>query len=252
MPRKNENPGPQPGHASISGPVPGFSIPPVRRRGGPTVFLLEDHEIVRHGIVQLLQNDGIAVVGESGSALDAIRRIPSLRPDVVILDGRLPDGSGVDVCREIRSVDPAIRSIILTAYADDEALLAAILAGAHGYLLKEIGSADFADKVRRVAAGSTLFTPELHDRVVARLQAVENTDPRLASLSAQERKVLALVARGMTNRQIAQNMFLAEKTVRNYVSILLAKMGFERRTQAAIFISRGSVQFRDDPDWVSS
>ncbi|MCU1407806.1 MAG: response regulator transcription factor [Glaciihabitans sp.] len=206
--------------------------------------------MVRQGIIHLLHSAGITVVGESGSAVDAIQRIPSLHPDVVILDGRLPDGSGIDVCREIRSIDSSIRSVVLTAYSDDEAILAAILAGANGYLLKEIGSDDFADKVRRVAAGENLFSPEMRDRVVARLQAAEDSDPRLANLTSQEKRVLSLVAEGLTNRQIAQHLFLAEKTVRNYVSILLAKLGFERRTQAAIFISRGSVRFRDDPDWL--
>jgi DNA-binding NarL/FixJ family response regulator len=202
------------------------------------IFLLEDHAVVRQGLRHILERAGMQVVGESGSAVDATQRIPALHPDVVILDGRLPDGTGTDVCRAVRVVDSDIRCVILTAYSDDEALLGAILAGADGYLLKEIGSEDLATQIRRVAAGESLFRPELHDLVLGRLRKFAESDPRFAGLSNQERRVLTLIGKGMTNRQIAQHMHLAEKTVRNYVSILFAKLGFERRTQAAIFISR--------------
>jgi two-component system response regulator DevR len=203
------------------------------------VFLLDDHEVVRHGLRALLESSGdIEVVGESGSAADATSRIPALRPDVAVLDGRLPDGSGVDVCREVRSVDPSIRALILTSYDDDEALFAAIIAGAAGYVLKQITGHDLVDTVRRVAAGQSLIDPSLTARVLDRVRHGQQQPDELAALTEREREILALVAEGLTNRQIGERLFLAEKTVKNYVSSLLAKLGLERRTQAAVLASR--------------
>ena len=203
------------------------------------VFLLDDHEVVRRGLRDLLESDGdIEVVGESGSVKEAIARIPALRPDVAVLDGRLPDGSGIDVCREVRSIDPSIKALILTSYDDDEALFAAILAGAAGYVLKEIGGNDLVDGVRRVAAGQSLLDPTLIARVLERVRKGPETHEALAELTEQERKVLALIAEGLTNRQIGDRMYLAEKTVKNYVSSILSKLGLERRTQAAVLASK--------------
>ena len=200
------------------------------------VFLLDDHEIVRRGLKDLLESAGdIVVVGESGSAAEAARIIPALRPDVAILDARLPDGSGVDVCREVRSRDPGIRALILTSYDDDEALFAAIMAGAAGYILKQVGGNDFVHTVRRVAAGQSMLDPAVTAQVLERVRSGPKEDPALARLTAQELRILDLIGEGMTNRQVAESMFLAEKTVKNYVSSLLAKLGLESRTQAAIF-----------------
>lgn len=203
------------------------------------VYLLDDHEVVRRGLRELLEQDGdIEVVGETGLALEAARRIPALRPDVAVLDGRLPDGSGIDVCREIRSQDPSIAALILTSYDDDEALFAAIMAGAAGYVLKQIRGNDLVDSVRRVAAGQSLLDPAVTQQVLDRLRRGPEEDPALAPLTAQERRILGHIGEGMTNRQIGEAMFLAEKTVKNYVSSLLAKLGFERRTQAAVFAAK--------------
>jgi two-component system response regulator DevR len=210
-----------------------------------TVYLLDDHEIVRYGLRELLESEGdIVVVGESGSAQEATRRIPALRPQVAILDGRLPDGSGVDVCRDVRAADPGIKAIILTSYDDDTALFASIMAGASGYVLKQIRGTDLLDAVRRVAAGQSLLDPEVTGRVLDRLRTGPREDPRLATLTGQERRILELISDGMTNRQIAEDMFLAEKTVKNYVSSVLAKLGMERRTQAAVF---GAAQRESPP-----
>jgi DNA-binding NarL/FixJ family response regulator len=206
------------------------------------VFLLDDHEVVRRGLCDLLQHDGdIEVVGESGSAAEATRRIPALRPDVAILDGRLPDGSGIDVCRDVRSVDPSIQALILTSYEDDEALFAAIMAGAAGYVLKQIKGTDLVDAVRRVASGQSLLDPAVTQRVLERIRNPQHLPDQLRSLTEQERRILEYVAEGLTNRQIAEQMFLAEKTVKNYVSSLLTKLGLERRTQAAVL----AVKLRD-------
>lgn len=203
------------------------------------VYLLDDHEVVRQGIHALLESVGdIEVIGESGSALDATHRIPALRPDVAILDARLPDGSGIAVCREIRAVDPTIQALILTSYDDDEALFAAIMAGAAGYVLKEIKGTDLVSAVRQVAAGNSLIDPALTARVLERVRNPATTAPELAELTAQELKLLAHIAEGLTNRQIGEQMFLAEKTVKNYVSSILAKLGLERRTQAAVLASK--------------
>lgn len=207
--------------------------PPIR------VFLLDDHEVVRRGLRDLLESEGdIEIVGESGSAIEAISRIPALRPDVAVLDGRLPDGSGIDVCREIRSVDPSIAALILTSYDDDEALFAAILAGAAGYVLKQIAGNDLIDGVRRVAAGQSLLDPTLTARVLERVRSGPAVHEELGTLTDQERKILALIAEGLTNRQIGERIFLAEKTVKNYVSSILSKLGLERRTQAAVLAAK--------------
>ena len=203
------------------------------------VFLLDDHEVVRQGLRALLESGGdIVVVGESGLAQEAAARIPALRPDVAVLDARLPDGSGIEVCRTVRSVDPAIKALILTSYDDDEALFAAIMAGAAGYVLKEITGQDLIGAVRQVAAGNSLIDPALTARVLERVRNGPGTAPELADLTEQELKLLALIAEGLTNRQIGERMFLAEKTVKNYVSSILAKLGLERRTQAAVLASK--------------
>lgn len=203
------------------------------------VFLLDDHEVVRHGLRDMLEREGdIEVVGESGLAVEATHRIPALRPDVAVLDARLPDGSGIDVCRDVRSVDPSIQALILTSFEDDEALFAAIMAGAAGYILKQIRGTDLVDAVRRVAAGQSLLDPAVTQRVLERIRRGPDQPDELRSLTEQERRILALVAEGLTNREIAARMFLAEKTVKNYVSSLLAKLGLERRTQAAVLASK--------------
>jgi two-component system, NarL family, response regulator DevR len=203
------------------------------------VYLLDDHEVVRRGLCDLLQRDGdIEVIGESGSAVEAAARIPALRPDVAVLDGRLPDGSGVEVCREVRSVDPSIAVLILTSYDDDDALFSAIMAGAAGYVLKQVRGTDLVDDVRRVAAGQSLLDPAVTQQVLERLRRGPAEDSALAPLTDQEKRILELIGEGMTNRQIAESVFLAEKTVKNYVSSLLAKLGMERRTQAAVFAAK--------------
>ena len=203
------------------------------------VFLLDDHEIVRRGLKELLESEGdIEVVGQSGLAQEAARRIPALRPDVAVLDGRLPDGSGIDVCREIRSRNPEIAALILTSYDDDEALFSAIMAGAAGYVLKQVRGNDLVETVRRVAAGQSTLDPAVTQQVLDRLRRGPAEDPALAPLTSQERRTLELIGQGMTNRQISEEMFLAEKTVKNYVSSLLAKLGLERRTQAAVFAAK--------------
>ena len=203
------------------------------------VFLLDDHEIVRRGIKELLESEGdIVVVGESGSAQEAARRIPALRPDVAVLDGRLPDGSGIDVCREVRSVDPSIKALILTSYDDDDALFAAIMAGAAGYVLKQVRGNDLVDTIRRVAAGQSMIDPAMTAQVLERVRSGPPKDKELEGLTDQEQKILELIGQGLTNRQIAESMYLAEKTVKNYVSSMLAKLGLTSRTQAAIFATK--------------
>ena len=203
------------------------------------MFLLDDHEVVRRGLADLLQAEGdIEVVGESGSAVEATNRAPALRPDVAILDARLPDGSGIDVCRDIRAVDPSIKGLILTSYEDDEALFAAIMAGASGYVLKQIRGTDLVDAVRRVAAGQSLLDPAVTARVLERIRTGIEEPRELKSLTDQERRILEYIAEGLTNHEIAQRMYLADKTVKNYVSSVLAKLGLERRTQAAVLATR--------------
>jgi DNA-binding NarL/FixJ family response regulator len=200
------------------------------------VFLLDDHEIVRRGVRELLETEAdIEVIGEAGTAASALARIPALRPDVAVLDVRLPDGDGVTVCREIRSKVPDIACLMLTSFGDDDALFDAIMAGAAGYVLKQIRGTDLVGAVRTVAAGESMLDPEAASKVMARMrdQAIKS-DP-LAGLTGQERRILELIGEGLTNRQIGERMYLAEKTVKNYVSALFAKLGMERRTQAAAY-----------------
>jgi two-component system response regulator DevR len=201
------------------------------------VFLLDDHEVVRCGLRELLENSGdIEVVGEAARADEALRRIPAVRPDVAVLDARLPDGSGIEVCREIRSSLPSVACLILTSYDDDEALFAAIMAGAAGYVLKQIRGTDLVDAVHRVARGQSLLDPAVTANVLTRLrEGPPGTDPRLEALSDRERAVLALIADGLSNREIGARLYLAEKTVKNHVSRLLAKLQMQRRTQVAVF-----------------
>ena len=207
------------------------------------MFLLDDHEVVRRGVRELLDaEDDIEVVGEADTAERALARIPATRPDVAILDVRLPDGDGIAVCREIRSDHGEVACLMLTSFSDDEALVQAVVAGASGYLLKQIRGNDIVDAVRRVARGESLLDPVVAERVAERLRRPPAEDERSARLTGQERKILALIADGMTNRQIADELHLAEKTVKNYVSNLLAKLGMERRTQAAVFAARLETQ----------
>src|SRR6187401_1296936 len=199
-------------HSDAADPVPDDAVG--QGDGEPRkirVFLLDDHEVVRRGLRDLLESDGdVEIVGESGTAAEATARIPALRPDVAVLDARLPDGSGIDVCRDVRSVDPDIKALILTSYDDDEALFAAILAGAAGYLLKQVGGNDLLDAVRRVAGGQSLIDPSLTARVLDRLRNGPVEHPELATLTAQEQKILVLIAEGLTNRQIGERLSLAE------------------------------------------
>ena len=199
------------------------------------VYLLDDHELVRRGLHDLLSaEDDLQIVGESGSAVRATREIVALAPDVAVLDGRLPDGSGIEVCRDVRAANPDIRALILTSYDDDEALFAAIMAGADGYVLKQIAGTDLVDGIRSIASGRSLIDPSLVTKVMERLRRGDPQADKLALLTEQERRILELIAEGMTNRQIAQTLYLAEKTVKNYVTSVLAKLGLERRTQAAV------------------
>jgi len=203
------------------------------------VFLLDDHEIVRRGVRELLEvEDDFEVVGDAATAADALARIPAAAPDVAIIDMRLPDGNGVEVCREVRSRNPEIQCVVLTSFADDEALFDSIMAGAAGYLLKQIKGNELVEAIRRVASGQSLLDPIVTARVLERLRNGPAQDERLSRLTEQERKILDLIAEGLTNRQIGERMFLAEKTVKNYVSNLLSKLGMERRTEAAVFAAR--------------
>ena len=206
---------------------------------GIRVFLLDDHEIVRRGVADVLEGDpSITVVGEARTAAEALSRVPALRPDVAVLDVRLPDGDGVTVCRELRSRMPDLRVVMLTSYSDDEAVFEAIMAGASGYLLKQILGQDLVAAVRTVAAGGSLLDPTATTAVLERMRRAAEPSGPLARLSEQERTVLELIGEGLTNRQIGERMFLAEKTVKNYVSSLLSKLGMQRRTQAAVFASK--------------
>jgi two-component system, NarL family, response regulator DevR len=198
------------------------------------VFLLDDHEMVRRGVREMLEAEGdIEVVGEASTAAEALARVPAVSPDVAVLDVRLPDGDGVTVCRDLRSQLPQLACLMLTSFADDEALFGAIMAGAAGYVLKQVRGADLLEAVRTVAAGGSLLDPATTTRVLERLRRPAEADP-LAVLTEQERRILDLIGEGLTNRQIGEQMFLAEKTVKNYVSSLLSKLGLERRTQAAV------------------
>jgi DNA-binding NarL/FixJ family response regulator len=201
-----------------------------------TVFLLDDHEIVRRGVQDLLEAEpDIRVVGEAGTAAEALARVPALRPDVAVLDVRLPDGDGVTVCRELRSQMPELACLMLTSFSDDEALFDAIMAGASGYVLKQIRGQDLVGAVRTVAAGGSLLDPRVTAQVLERLRGETTAVDPLLGLTQRERETLELIGQGLTNRQIGERLFLAEKTVKNYVSGLLAKLGMERRTQAAVF-----------------
>jgi DNA-binding NarL/FixJ family response regulator len=212
------------------------------------VFLLDDHEIVRRGLRELLESeDDLTVVGEAGSAADAYERIAEAPPDVAMLDVRLPDGNGVEVCREIRSRHPEVQCLMLTSFADDEALFSAIMAGAAGYLLKQIRGPDLVDAIRRVGRGESLLDPAVTARVLERLRTKPAED-ELSALTDQERKILDLVAEGLTNRQIGERIYLAEKTVKNYVSNMLTKLGMSRRTEAAAYAARLAERKRHDPD----
>jgi two-component system, NarL family, response regulator DevR len=211
------------------------------------VLLVDDHEVVRQGLRALIDSqEDLEVVGEAGTVADAVKRVGYDDPDVVVLDVRLPDGSGVEACREIRSRFPDVRVLMLTSFADEEALMAAIMAGASGYVLKRIKATELVESIRRVGAGDSLLDPEMTDRLFKRLRGGEPDDPILARLSPQERTILEHISEGKTNRQIAEEMFLAEKTVKNYVSNLLAKMGMSRRSEAAAYLARLQAKQEED------
>ena len=202
------------------------------------VFLLDDHEVVRRGLAEFIGlEEDMTVVGEAGTLADALTRVHAVRPDVAVLDVRLPDGTGIEACRDIRSFDPTIGCLMLTSYSDDEALRGAVLAGASGYVLKEIRGNELVSAIRRIASGETLLDETLVREAHTRLSS-DSDDPRLASLSPQERRILDLIGQGLTNRQIGENMNLAEKTIKNYVSSLLVKLDMQRRTQAAAYIAK--------------
>jgi DNA-binding NarL/FixJ family response regulator len=218
------------------------------------ILLVDDHEIVRRGIRGLLEGqEDLTVVGEAANAAEAVRRTGFDSPDLVIMDVRLPDGSGVEACRDIRSGFPDVKVLMLTSYADEEALMSAILAGASGYLLKRIDSTELIYSVRKVGRGESLLDPEMVTKLFSRLRGGAPSDPLLSKLSEQERKILDLIAAGKTNRQIAEDMFLAEKTVKNYVSNLLGKLGMERRSEAAAYVARAAAGNPSDPpeEWKS-
>jgi DNA-binding NarL/FixJ family response regulator len=218
---------------------------------GPVrVFLLDDHEVVRRGVRDLLDDEpDIDVVGEAATVEQALVRVPALRPDVAVLDVRLPDGDGVTVCRELRSRMPDLACLMLTSFDDEEALLDSIMAGASGYVLKQIQGSDLVTAVRTVARGQSLLDPSATSRVMARLRGADQPQQEpdaLPALTEREREILALVGQGMTNRQIGQQLFLAEKTVKNHISRLLAKLGVERRIQAAVIASQAQDRLRQD------
>jgi two-component system, NarL family, response regulator DevR len=209
--------------------VPTESTVPIR------VFLLDDHEIVRRGIADLLHAEGdIVVVGEAGTAAEALRRIPAAAPDVAVLDARVPDGSGIEVCREIRSTSPQIRCLILTSYDDNDAIFAAVMAGAAGYLLKEVRGSYLVDAIRQVAAGNSLMDPAVTERLLTRLRDGAPQDHRLASLTEREREVLALVARGRSNAELAATLHVSLPTVKTHVSRILTKLNARDRTQLVV------------------
>jgi len=205
------------------------------------VFLVDDHEVVRRGVRDVLQGSGeIVVVGEAGSVTEAREAIPAAAPDVAVLDVQLPDGTGIELCRDLRSDRPELACLMLTSFPDDDAMLDAVVAGASGYVLKQVRGSDLVDAVRKVAAGHSLLDPDLRARAADRIRKGPEEDDRLKHLTPQEHRILELLADGLTNRQIAEEMFLAEKTVKNYVSNLLSKMGMSRRTEAAVFAARMS------------
>ena len=212
-----------------------------------SVFLVDDHEVVRRGLIDLLSADpGLRVVGEAGSVAQALAQIPALTPDVAVLDVRLPDGNGIELCRDLLSRMPDLRCLMLTSFTSDEAMLDAILAGASGYVVKDIKGMELAQAIKDVGAGRSLLDNRAAAALMAKLRGSAERDDPLSGLTDQERVLLSLIGEGLTNRQIAARMFLAEKTVKNYVSRLLAKLGMERRTQAAVFVSKlGQHQRRD-------
>src|SRR3954452_6080337 len=212
------------------------------------VFLLDDHELVRRGLRELLESeDDLTVVGEASTAEEALRRGAAPKPGVGVVGGRLPDGDGVEVCREIRSKFPEIQCLMLTSFADDEALFSAIMAGASGYVLKQVRGTDLVEGIRRVGRGESLLDPSVTRRVLERLRADQHQDDELAALTGQEHKILDLIAEGLTNREIGERMFLAEKTVKNYVSNVLAKLGMSRRSEAAAYAARLAERRRHEP-----
>ena len=204
------------------------------------VLLVDDHEVVRRGLRDLLDTeDDVEVVGEAGSVDEAMVRARAARPDVAVIDMRLPDGDGLELCRQLRALPEPPRCLVLTAFDDEQALIGAINAGASGYLLKQVRGQDLVNALREVAAGGSLLDPITTSRVLDRLRQTSKEEPdELAALTERERKVLELIGEGLTNRQIAERLFLAEKTVKNYVTSVLAKLGFERRTQAAAWVAR--------------
>ena len=203
------------------------------------VFLVDDHELIRRGLRDCMEAEqDLVVVGEAGTAGEAARLIPAIMPEVVVLDVRLPDGNGIEVCRDLRSLHPEIRFLILTTFSDDEALFDAIVAGADGYVLKDTRGDNLIESIRRVAKGESLLDPAVTKHVLARLRRFHEAADQLSVLTKQEREILGLIGQGMTNRQIAAEMHLAEKTVKNYVSGLLSKLGMSHRTEAAIYITR--------------
>jgi two-component system response regulator DevR len=202
------------------------------------VFLVDDHEVVRRGVAEVIDAEpDLEVIGEAGSVVEARGRIVATQPDVALLDVRLPDGSGVDICRELHSEGSGIHCLILTGYDDDEALYSAVIAGASGYVLKDVRGTKLVESIRKVAAGRSLLDPELKQRLTQRMQSDTHDDPRLTALTVRERQVLALIADGLTNRDIGTTLALAEKTVKNYVTSLLSKLGLQSRTQAAVLQS---------------
>jgi two-component system response regulator DevR len=204
-----------------------------------TVFLVDDHEVVRRGLADLLRTDPeLDVVGEAGSVAEAMARIPAARPDVAVLDVRLPDGNGIELCRDLLSSVADLRCLMLTSFTSDEAMLDAVLAGASGYVIKDIRGLELARAIKEVGAGRSLLDNRAAAALVSRLRGQEEKPDPLSGLTAQERTLLALLGEGLTNKQIADRMFLAEKTVKNYVSRLLSKLGMQRRTQAAVFATR--------------
>ena len=204
-----------------------------------TVFLVDDHEVVRRGLIDLLGADPeLEVVGEAGSVAEALARIPGLRPDVAVLDVRLPDGNGIELCHELLSKMPDLRCLMLTSFTSDEAMLDAILAGASGYVVKDIKGMELARAINEVGAGKSLLDNRAAAALMAKLRGAAKASDPLSGLTDQERVLLDLLGEGLTNKQIAARMFLAEKTIKNYVSRLLAKLGMERRTQAAVFVSK--------------
>lgn len=213
------------------------------------VFLLDDHELVRRGVRDLLESeDDLEVVGEAATEAEALTRIPLAKPQVALLDVQLEDGNGVSVAREIRSAHPEIQCLMLTSFADDEALFDSVVAGAAGYVLKQVRGNELVDGIRAAAAGKSLLDPAMTTRVLDRLRQHQREDERLGSLTPQERKILDLLAEGLTNRQIGERLHLAEKTVKNYVSNLLLKLGMERRTEAAVYAARQADRLaRTDP-----